>query len=131
MRVLTSLFLTAGQTMTIAVLKDIFFFHERARKIGLWVSDYLGALDLFDLADSYLQALLYIASPYFGPQYSNFILYGTGSWTDVAWVGAAVVAINIILVVLIIDETWYDRTKSSHEQPERASGLYGRFERLV
>ncbi|CAK1364197.1 hypothetical protein CB0940_03866 [Cercospora beticola] len=112
MRVLTSLFLTAGQTMTIAVLKDIFFFHERARKIGLW-------------------ALLYIASPYFGPQYSNFILYGTGSWTDVAWVGAAVVAINIILVVLIIDETWYDRTKPSHEQPERASSLYGRFERLV
>uniref|UniRef100_A0A8H7TM73 Major facilitator superfamily (MFS) profile domain-containing protein n=1 Tax=Bionectria ochroleuca TaxID=29856 RepID=A0A8H7TM73_BIOOC len=48
MRVVSALFLTSGQVISIAFLKDIFFFHERARKIGLW-------------------AVLYIASPILDP----------------------------------------------------------------
>ena len=112
MRVLTAFFLTAGQTMTIAVLKDMFYFHERARKIGLW-------------------AVLYIASPYLGPCLGNFVVYQTGRWQDVFWLCAGVVALQIILVLVFVDETWYNRTKHYSEQPARPSGLSGRFLRLL
>ena len=112
MRVLMPFFLTAGQTMTIAFLRDIFFYHERARKIGLW-------------------ALLYIASPYLGPCLSNFVIYETGSWPDMFWLSVGVVGIQIILILLFIDETWYDRSKHSHQQPVRPSGFSGRLMRLT
>ncbi len=112
MRVLTAFFLTSGQTMSIAVLKDIFFFHERARKIGLW-------------------AVLYIASPYLGPCLGNFIIYQTGNWPNVFWLCAGVVTLQIILVLAFIDETWYNRSKHRNEQPARAVGVAGRLMRLV
>lgn len=112
MRVLTMFFLTAGQTMSIAVLKDMFYFHERARKIGLW-------------------ALLYIASPYLGPCMANFMLYGTGQWRDTFWLCVGVVSLQIALVVAFVDETWYNRSKQLTEQPHRGSGPGARFTRLL
>jgi MFS family permease len=51
--------LTAYQVVGLAVVKDMFFFHEQARKIGIWVA-------------------LFILSPYLGPFFSNFIIAGTG-----------------------------------------------------
>ncbi|KAI7781835.1 hypothetical protein LA080_014325 [Diaporthe eres] len=65
MRALTGFFITSGQTISIAFIRDIFFFHERARKIGLW-------------------ALLYIASPFWGPMIGNFVVGGTKSWQNVS-----------------------------------------------
>ncbi|KAF4548075.1 Polyamine transporter-like protein 1 [Elsinoe fawcettii] len=112
MRVLTGFFLTAGQTMVIAVLKDLFFFHERARKIGLW-------------------ATLYIASPYLGPCISSFVIFGTGRWPDIYWVCVGVVSLELILVVFVIDETWYNRSKPQSEQPLREPGVAGRLSRLL
>lgn len=112
MRVLTMFFLTAGQTMAIALLKDMFFFHERARKIGLW-------------------AVLYIASPYLGPCLSNFILFGTGQWRDPFKLCIGIVALQVLLVLLFADETWYNRAKHLDEQPKRAPGFLGRISRLL
>lgn len=48
LRPLTSVFLTAGQTIGLTFVKDMYFFHEHARKIGIWVC-------------------IFLASPYFGP----------------------------------------------------------------
>ncbi|KAJ6006996.1 major facilitator superfamily domain-containing protein [Penicillium canescens] len=112
MRVLTALFLTAGQTMVIAFIKDLFFFHERARKIGLW-------------------AALYIASPYLGPCLGNFIISQTGHWPDVYWLCLGVVGLQVVLVALFVDETWYNRQKDSHEHPCRPAGVANRFLRLL
>lgn len=112
MRVLTALFLTAGQTMSIAFLRDMFFFHERARKIGLW-------------------AALYIASPYLGPCLSNFVMHGTHHWPTVFWLCTGVVGLQIILVLAFVDETWYNRDKHSYEQPVRRAGIGGRLMRLT
>jgi MFS family permease len=111
-RALTGWFLTAAQTISIAFLKDMFFFHERARKIGLW-------------------ALLYIASPYLGPCLSNFVFAGTGHWPDIFWLCSGVVALQLVFILVLIDETWYNREKHLDEQPVRASGFGGRLLRLV
>ncbi|KAH7016731.1 major facilitator superfamily domain-containing protein [Ilyonectria destructans] len=112
LRVLSGLFLTSGQTMTIAFLKDLFFFHERARKIGLW-------------------AVLYIASPYLGPCLANFVISGTHHWPDIFWMCSGVVGVQLILVLAFVDETWYNRDLPDSEQPPRQSGIVGRLMRLT
>ncbi|KAF4547707.1 Hypothetical protein D9617_37g012330 [Elsinoe fawcettii] len=111
-RALQGLFITAAQTISIAFLKDMFFFHERARKIGLW-------------------ACLYIASPYIGPCLSNFVLQGTGEWRDAFWMNVGVVALQIVFILTIIDETFYNRSLPHASQPERPAGLAGRLSRVV
>lgn len=112
MRVLSAMFLTAAQTISLAFLKDMFFFHERARKIGLW-------------------AVLYIASPYLGPQLASFVVGKTGDWHHPYWMGTGCVGIQLILVVLFIDETWYNRDVPSHEQPARSQTFSARMSRLL
>lgn len=112
MRVLSGIFLTSAQTISLAYLKDIFFFHERARKIGLW-------------------AALYIASPYLGPQLGSFVVGKTGNWHDTYWMATGCVGIQLILVACFIDETWFNRSVPSHEQPQRPQTWYGRMTRLT
>ncbi|KAM5354619.1 hypothetical protein ACJ41O_001266 [Fusarium nematophilum] len=112
MRVLSGLFLTSGQTIAIAFLRDIFFFHERARKVGLW-------------------AALYIASPYLGPCLGNFVIYETNHWPDVYWMGVGVVGVQLLLVVACIDETWYNREVPHFDQPTRRQDLGSRMTRVM
>ncbi|KAK7409178.1 hypothetical protein QQX98_008671 [Neonectria punicea] len=112
MRALTGFFITSAQTISIAFIKDMFFFHERARKIGLW-------------------ALLYIASPFWGPLIGNFVLGGTNSWENVFWVCVAVCGIDMILIVTFLDETWYNRDIASSDQPPRGQNLLARLSRVI
>lgn len=112
MRALTGLFITAAQTISIAFLKDMFFFHERARKIGLW-------------------AALYISSPYIGPCLANFVVARTANWQDVFWMDVGLVGLQILFILAIVDETYYNRDISQSLQPARAPGLVGRLSRIV
>lgn len=111
-RALHGFFLTSGQTIAVAFIKDIFFFHERARKIGLW-------------------ALLYITSPFWGPLVGNFIVGGTGSWEKTFWFNTVVAGINLILIISFLDETWYNRTVPTRDQPPRGHGFSSRLRRLI
>ncbi|BGP07381.1 hypothetical protein JCM10049v2_003212 [Rhodotorula toruloides] len=111
LRPLTSLFLTAGQTIGLTFVKDMFYFHEHARKIGLWV-------------------VIFLCSPYCGPFFGGFIVSGlNGAWRPVLWVVFAWSCFVLLLVIFLADETWYDRSLSV--QPERPTGVYGRFCNLV
>ncbi|KAF4999954.1 hypothetical protein FDECE_11356 [Fusarium decemcellulare] len=112
MRAMSGLFLTSGQTIAVAFIKDTFFFHERARKIGLW-------------------ALWYITSPYWGPLLSNFVVGGTHKWQDVFWLGVGVVVIDLILIIAFLDETWYNRDVPTPEQPSRGQGFGSRMLRVT
>ncbi|EMC95145.1 hypothetical protein BAUCODRAFT_123616 [Baudoinia panamericana UAMH 10762] len=112
MRALMGWFLTAPQTISIAFLKDMFFFHERARKIGLW-------------------STLYIASPYIGPCFANFIVGQTGNWRAVFWLNTGIVALQMCFILCFIDETWFDRDVPSSEHPPRAQGVMYRIPRLL
>lgn len=112
MRALTGFFITSGQTISIAFIRDIFFFHERARKIGLW-------------------ALLYIASPFWGPMIGNFVVGGTHSWQNVFWVASGVCALQQVFMIAFLDETWYNRDIPVGQQPPRGKGFMSRLSRVI
>ena len=108
MRALQGFCLTAGQTIGLSFIKDMFYFHEHARKIGLW-------------------AWLFLLSPYFGPCLGNFIIAGTGEWRNVLWMVFGITAFDFLLIILFIDETWYRRDIPVASQPSRGN----RFMRLI
>ncbi|CAK7200191.1 hypothetical protein SEUCBS139899_002882 [Sporothrix eucalyptigena] len=112
MRALTGINATSAQTISIAFIRDMFFLHERARKIGLW-------------------AALYISSPYLGPLLGNFVLGGNGTWQDVYWLSVGVCGIDLVLIAVFLDETWYNRTVHRAAQPPRGRGVLARMARLT
>ncbi|KAH7085784.1 major facilitator superfamily domain-containing protein [Paraphoma chrysanthemicola] len=112
MRSFVAAFQTAAQTISLAFLKDIFYFHERARKIGLW-------------------ACLYICSPYLGPMLGNFVVGKTQNWQDPYWMCVGVAGIQIILNFLFVDETWFNRDLPTASQPDRPQTFWGRMSRLT
>lgn len=112
LRVLLGLFITAAQTVSIGVIKDFFFFHESARKIGVW-------------------ATIYITSPYLGPCLGNFVLGATGYWPDVLWLTSGIAGLQIVFIVLFLDESWYNRGFPLSEQPSRPATFLARMGRVT
>jgi MFS family permease len=100
MKALQGFTITAGQTSGLAYIQDMFFFHEQARKIGIWTA-------------------VFLVSPYFGPLFANFILTGTESWQNVAWLVFAIGCLNIVTNICFLDETWYRRDIEIDAQPKR------------
>ena len=89
----------------------MFYFHEHARKIGIWVS-------------------LFILSPYIAPLFGNFIIGGTGhdiptsgDWRAVFWMVFGTCMLDLVLIVLFADESWYNRTIPTEQQPARGSRI--------
>lgn len=104
LRALQGFTLTSGQTIGLAYIKDMFFFHEHARKIGMWAG-------------------FFLLSPYAGPMFANFIINGTDSWRPVFWLVFAICCFNLALIVLFCDESWYRRDIAQADQPSRGKRL--------
>ncbi|KAI9756556.1 MAG: pyruvate dehydrogenase complex dihydrolipoamide acetyltransferase component (E2) [Chaenotheca gracillima] len=104
MRALQGFTQTAAQAIGLAFIKDMFFFHEHARKIGIWVA-------------------LFIVSPYAAPCFAYFILAGTGAWRNVFWMVLGACLLDLVLIVAFIDETYYDRFRPIERQPARGNRL--------
>ena len=92
-------------------IKDMFYYHEHARKIGIWVA-------------------LFIISPYISPFLGNFILAGTGgnspiggNWRAVFWMVFGTCCLDLVLIVLFADESWYNRSIPPSQQPARGARL--------
>ena len=88
-------------------IKDMFFVHEHARKINIWQS-------------------AVIVSPFFGPLFAAFMI------AHLAWywpfiIYTIITAIGLTLVVLFVQETYYDRDAPLHQRA--AQGL--RWEKLI
>jgi MFS family permease len=73
-RILNGFFSTVAQGGGLMFIFDMFFFHERARKINIW-------------------AAFIILSPYFGPLFAAFIIT-TQSWQVPFWVYVAEVSLS-------------------------------------
>ena len=86
--------------------------HRHARKIGIWVA-------------------AFVASPYISPLFGNFIIAGLGEWRPVFWVVFATCCLDLGLVVLFMDETYYNRDVPLDAQPERGGGQVGRIMRVL
>ena len=77
-------------------IQDIFFFHEHPRKINIWS----GAI---------------IVSPYLGPLITAFII-SSMPWPNAFWVNTGLSALCLILVLVGVDETIYNRRLDPSEQ---------------
>lgn len=110
-RTLQGLFLTCGQAIGIALIKDMFFLHEQPRKIGI------------------LTAVILIA-PAVGPQWANWMVAGLGEWRPAFWLSFALGVLTSVLMLATSDETFFrrdvDRSDSAHEQRGFARSRLGR-----
>lgn len=70
-------------------IKDMFFFHEHARKINIWS----GAI---------------LLSPFMGPLLAAFIV-NTQIWQWAFGIYAIETGLCLITIILFVDETYYDR----------------------
>ena len=104
MRALMGLTLTAFQVTGLACVKDMFFFHEHARKIGIWVA-------------------FFIMSPYLSPFFGNFIIAGLGEWRPIFWLVFAICCADLVLILAFADETFYNRSVPQTEQPNRGTRI--------
>ncbi|KAK0642869.1 major facilitator superfamily domain-containing protein [Cercophora newfieldiana] len=96
-RILNGFFSTVSQAGGLMFIQDIFFFHERARKINIWSS-------------------FIIISPYAGPLLTAFMLV-TQDWPIPFWVYFAMNVLALFLVAGWLQETYYDRSIPAAEQP--------------
>ncbi|KAL9108715.1 MAG: hypothetical protein Q9227_006511 [Pyrenula ochraceoflavens] len=108
-RTLQGLFNTAPQIIGLSFIHDMFFFHERARKINLW-------------------AMTFLIGPYLGPMISGFVIKGV-SWRSDFGVLAGFYGFTTILITLFGDETLYDREIPSNNPT--GSGLVHRIKLLT
>lgn len=82
--------LTCGQTIGVGIIKDMFFLHEQARKIGIYVG-------------------VVLVAPSIGPQFANFMLAGLEDWRPAFWLSFGIGCITVLLMIFFYDETWYRR----------------------
>ncbi|KAK4173517.1 major facilitator superfamily domain-containing protein [Triangularia setosa] len=106
-RILNGFFSTVSQAGGLMFIKDMFFFHEQARKINIWAS-------------------FIVMSPYVGPLFAAFITE-TLHWSVPFWVYFAMNVLGMALVIAFLEETYYDRSIPSDQQPARGN----RFARLI
>ncbi|KAH7014229.1 major facilitator superfamily domain-containing protein [Microdochium trichocladiopsis] len=102
-RILNGFFSTVAQGGGLMFIFDMFFFHERARKINIW-------------------AAFFILSPYFGPLIAAFILT-TEPWPIAFWVYFVMTALALFATALFVEETYYDRRIPVADQPARGSRI--------
>ncbi|KAH7201386.1 MFS transporter [Fusarium oxysporum] len=125
-RILNGFFSTVSQGGGLMFIFDMFFFHERARKINIW-------------------AAFIILSPYMGPLLTAFIIT-TQSWPIAFWVYFAEVrpatvfitlsskltlpqqtSLALTFTILFVEETYYDRRITAANQPLRGSRVANLF----
>jgi MFS family permease len=78
-----------------------FFFHEHARKIGIWVS-------------------AFIISPYLGT-FLSAIISNYEPWRTTFWICVVIVGLALVFVTFLGDETLYQRNNID-KQPRKPTG---------
>lgn len=107
MRVLQGITQSTPQSIGLAFVKDMFFFHEHARKIGIWYA-------------------IFISSSAFGPQMGYFMVGSLGTWRPVFWLNFAMAAVIQVMILMFCDESYYNRSVVTEMQYKRP-----RSERLL
>ncbi|KAK3680828.1 major facilitator superfamily domain-containing protein [Podospora appendiculata] len=102
-RILNGFFSTIMQVVGLVYIQDIFFFHERVRKINIW-------------------AAFFVLSPYAGPLLAAFMIEKLDSSVPF-WVFFALNALALGLIVVFLEETYYDRSIPADAQPARGTRL--------
>ncbi len=104
LRALQGFTLAGGQSIGLAFIKDMFFFHQQARKIGIWTT-------------------IFLACPYVGPMFGYFIVAKTDNWRIIFWMTFALCWMVLIAILLFADETYYRRDIPRELQPKRGNRM--------
>ncbi|KAK5164902.1 uncharacterized protein LTR77_009566 [Saxophila tyrrhenica] len=110
-RILNGFFSTVAQGGGVMFIKDLFFIHERARKINIWAS-------------------FVILSPYFGPLFTAFITE-TQKWQWAFGVYTIMTGLCLIAQIAFGEETYFNRKIPIDERPVRQPGVGGQMKRLI
>lgn len=102
-RILNGFFSTVAQGGGLMFINDMFFFHERARKINIWAG-------------------FIILSPYLGPLFSAFIIT-TQKWIWPFWLLACLTGTSLILTILFVPETYYNRRVDPLQKPANGNRI--------
>jgi MFS family permease len=106
---------TAPQVIGLSIIHDMFFLHERARKINLWVFSF-------------------IIGPFLGPLISSLLLSKIG-WHGSFAVLTGLHGLSVVLVILLGDETLYctseDAIPAERINRLTSKGLLARIELLT
>ena len=97
MRTLQGFFGAPPQVIGLSIIHDMFFFHERARKVNIWAASFL-------------------IGPYLGPFISSLLLLQL-QWRPDFGVLAGFYGLSLLMVVLLGDETLFDRDGLEKRQP--------------
>ncbi|KAH8902993.1 MFS general substrate transporter [Coniochaeta sp. PMI_546] len=102
MRTLQGFFGAAPQVIGLSIIHDMFFFHERTRKINIWAASFL-------------------IGPYLGPFISSLLLLKL-DWRSDFGILAGFYGFSVLMVVIFGDETLFDRNgidklPVGHRQP--------------
>ena len=103
-RIMGGLFLGPGNTVGLLLIEEMFFLHEHARKIGLWLS-------------------FYTCAPFFAPLLGEFMISSLGDWRTSLWLTFAICCLDCVLILTFMDETAYDRHRPAAEPMSRGSRL--------
>ncbi|KII84675.1 hypothetical protein PLICRDRAFT_357180 [Plicaturopsis crispa FD-325 SS-3] len=110
MRCLTGFFGTCPQVTGLYVVTDIFPFHLQAKKLNIWTTGF-------------------IFSPFLSPFVFGFLV-ARASWRWAYGTAAIYNFVVLVLIVLFLEETMYDRTLKPLPPP-RPRGLRYRLETLI
>ncbi|EJT98007.1 MFS general substrate transporter [Dacryopinax primogenitus] len=109
MRCLSAFFSTAPQVTGLFIVRDIFFFHQEARMLNAW-------------------AFGFVVSPYLGPFLFGFLVQRQ-TWRWAYGIGCIYEGIVVLLIVLFVEETLYER--DSKDRPKIETGMWARIKALV
>jgi MFS family permease len=109
-RTLQGFFGAPPQVIGLSMIHDMFFFHERARKINIW-------------------AFTFLIGPYLGPFISGLIASKL-DWRNNFGVLCGFYGFSVLMIVLFGDETLYDREKTV-EEPRTTGGIVEKIHKLT
>ncbi|KAF1989245.1 MFS general substrate transporter [Aulographum hederae CBS 113979] len=116
-RTLQGFFGAPPQVIGLSIIHDMFYFHERARKINIW-------------------AFTFLVGPYLGPFISGFIIQEL-DWKNTFGVLAGFYGVSVLAVIFLGDETLYHRAPLGEEAATavapvaKKSGVMRRISLLV
>lgn len=102
-RILNGFFSVAAAGGGLMWINDLYFFHQRPRKVNIWSS-----------------AL--ILSPFIGPLVMAAVINFT-TWRVGMWVDTGIIGLGLVLVVVLGDETFYPRHLQKKDIPARKSRI--------
>ena len=102
-RILNGVFVVAGAGGGLMWIKDVWFFHEHARKINVW-------------------STAIILSPFLGPQFMAAIV-SVSSWRTGMYLNFGLIALGLALTIIFGEETFYPRHLPAGQVPRRQNRL--------